>query len=108
MLGLLLSNLASAHVWVSAVPTSVRLVDGGLVVNGDFDFSDIPCATASKAIFLPGSDLKFDQKLSMALMALAAGKKVEVLVYGPKNDSCRAVSAQGTIPIAYHNYWIVK
>ncbi len=108
MAALLFSNFATAHVWVSATPTSVRLVDGGLVVNGNFDFSNIPCATSSKAIFLDGSDSQFDQKLSMALMALAAGKEIEVLIYGPTDESCKAVSAQGTIPIAFHNYWIVK
>jgi len=108
LFSLIVSNFANAYVFVSAVPTSVRLVDGGLVLIGDFDLSTVACSTGPSAIYLPGSDIKFDQKLSLALTAFAAGKTIEVLISDPVSQSCVAVSAIGNIPTAYHNYWYLN
>lgn len=101
---LVCSNLCNAYVWISAVPTSVRMVDGGLVLTGNFDLTGISCATAN-AIYLPGTDKQFDQKLSLALTAFTSGKAIKVLINDPISTNCTIVSANGSVPIVYSDYW---
>ncbi|MEY8199961.1 MAG: hypothetical protein RPS47_12025, partial [Colwellia sp.] len=103
------SNFANAYYFTSAVPTKVVLVDGGLLVGGAFDTSGSTCATGN-GIFLKNDDpdaKQFDRKLSMAMMAFASGKTLEVLIGDPV-DVCLTVSAHGILPIVWGNYWIVK
>lgn len=106
----LLPNLANAYYWAEAVPTKVALINGGLFINGQFDTSTSSCATGA-GIFLENNDTDgkvFDRKLSMALMALASGKTLKVLINDPVNTNCKTVPAHGIVPVIYHNYWIVK
>lgn len=105
---MLLHATAQAYVWSSAIPTQVQLVDGGLVLLGDFDNSGVACATGPKAIYLPSSDPKFREKLGVALLAFATESRIEVLIADPIETNCIQVSAIGYVPVAYHNFWTLK
>lgn len=106
---ILLSNFANAYYWSEAVPTYVALIDGGLVVRGEFDTSKSSCATGS-GIFLKSNtndEKAIDRKLSLAMMALASGKKLKVLINDPLDTNCTAVAAHGELPIIHERYWII-
>jgi len=110
-LGLLLlvfSNGAHAYIWSSAVPTEVHIVPDGLVLLGDFNNTGVTCATGPKAIYLPKSDPNYKEKLSLALTAKAAGKKIRVLINDSIETNCIQISAMGYVPIAFHYYWQLK
>lgn len=106
---ILLPNFANAYYWLDAVPTKVAIIDNGLLIDGEFDTSDSNCATGT-GMFLKNnsSDEKaLDRKLSLAMMALAAGKKLKVLIGDPIDTNCVAVPAHGTLPVIHDRYWIV-
>lgn len=107
-LGISSISFANEYFWTSAVPTQVHIVPEGLVVIGSFSDEGITCSTASGSIFLPKTDDNFDHKLSMALMAYAAGKQVEVLVYKGTSSDCQVISAGGSIPKVHNYYWRLK
>ena len=100
-----ISSSAYAYIWSSAVPTAVNMTPEGLVLAGEFNNEGVTCATGPKAILLPQSDSDYNRKLSMALMAFASGKKIEVLIYDPIATNCIQVSAHGYVPVAHHMFW---
>ncbi len=106
---ILIPNFANAYYWVDAVPTYVALIDGGLLVRGEFDTSKSSCATGS-GIFLKSNtndEKAFDRKLSLAMMAFASGKNLKVLINDPLDTNCAVVAAHGELPIIYEGYWII-
>ena len=105
---ILFSNFSNAYYWADAVPDAVVLVDGGLVVGGLFNTAASTCATGV-GIFLKNNgadDKQFDRKLSIALMALASGKKLRVLIFDPASN-CKLVSSHKDLPVAHDNYWMI-
>ncbi len=102
---LLMSGAANSVVWTSAIPKEIHLTNDGLVLIGDFDNSDVTCATGASAILLPSGDTQFDRKLSLALTAKATGKKIQVLINDPLDNACTSISAHGDVPEAYSYYW---
>ena len=105
---LVFSGGAHAFLWSAAVPVEIHIVPHGLVLVGDFDNTGVTCATGPKAIFLPKSDPNFREKLTLALNAKAAGKKIKVLINDPIASNCIEISAMGHVPIAYYYYWQIK
>lgn len=104
----LLSGTANAYLWTSAVPTEVHLVEGGLVLIGNFNNAGVTCATGPKAIYLPSTDSNFNRKLSMALTAISTGKQIQVLIADPIETSCIQISAMGFVPVVYFNFWQLR
>ena len=105
---MLLNTTAQAYIWTSAIPTQVQLVDGGLLVLGAFDNSAVSCASGPSGIFVPSTDPRLKEKLSVALLAIATEKRIEALIADPVATNCVAVSAIGSVPVAWHNYWTLK
>ncbi len=103
-----ISGAANAYIWSVAIPTEVHIVPDGLVLVGDFNNSGVTCATGPKAIYLSKTDPNFDAKLSLALTAKAAGKRIQVLINDPLESNCIQISAMGFVPIAFHYYWQLK
>jgi len=115
LLSLLASFLAAGaiasnpYIWTSATPMQIHLVPEGLVVYGDFTDIGVTCSTvAGSSIFLPKTDENFDHKLSMALMAYAASKELEVLLETGSLSQCKIISAGGSIPVVHKYYWRLK
>ncbi|MEH6345031.1 MAG: hypothetical protein V7785_08100 [Bermanella sp.] len=99
-------NSHAGTAWISGTPNHVQLVNGGLVVLGDFsNKSEITCNTGSlNGFYLQSDDTQMDRKLSMALMAMASGRKLGVHI-ADVIEGCIAVSAVGTLPIAHPTYY---
>ena len=98
-------NVTATYHWAAAVPDQVHIVPDGLILIGDFNRTDITCATGSKAIYLPKSDPNFDAKLTLALTAKATGKEIKVLLLNGADSKCTQISALGFVPHAYYYYW---
>ncbi len=60
----LICGTAHAYIWSAAVPTEVHLVDGGLLLLGDFNNEGVTCASGPRGIFLPGTDATVRQEVS--------------------------------------------
>jgi len=101
------SSCLADYVWSEAIPNEVHITPNGLVLKGEFNQSGISCATGPKSIYLPKSDPNFEFKLSLALTANAAGKKIKVLL-PTVNQTCYQISALGYVPIVHEYYWQLK
>ena len=77
------------------------------MLKGDFKVEGVNCAgdMGAPAIYLPKSDENFDAKVSLALTAFAAGKKIQTLIYFGSDSDCIQVSASGYVPKAHPYYW---
>jgi hypothetical protein len=105
---LTVTTSAHAYLWTSAVPTEIHIVPDGLVLLGDFENTGVICATGPKAIFLPKIDPAYKEKLSLAMTAIATGKKIRVLISDPIEFNCIEIAAMGHIPVANHYFWQLK
>jgi len=95
------------YIWSHAVPKEVHIIPDGIVLMGEFDNTDVSCATGAKAIYLPKTDPNFEAKLSLALTAKATEKEIQVLLFTTESN-CYQVSALGFVPVAHPYYWQLK
>lgn len=102
------SQAALAYHWASAVPSEVHVVPDGMVLVGAYDQTNVTCATGPQAIFVPKTDVNYEQKFSIALTAKATGSEIEVLLEENADSVCQVISALGSVPVAHHYYWRLK
>jgi hypothetical protein len=105
---LLVSGYAHAYVWSSAVPTEVHIVNEGLLLVGPFAQTGVTCVTGPQAILLPSTDALFKEKVSVALMAVALGRPIQVLLGNGSESDCVQISAMGWVPRVHGYYWQMK
>ena len=93
--------------WSSAIPTEVHILPSGLMIKGNFKNEGVACEgdLGAPAIYVPKTDDNFDTKVSLALTAFAAGKKIQTLIYFGADSDCIQVSASGYVPKAHSYYW---
>ena len=102
---LLTCTAVRAELWTYAVPEEIHIVPDGLVLIGDFDRAGVLCASGPQGIFLPASDPMFREKMSLALSAKAAGKKIRALIEDPIEFGCARVHATGYFPVVSRYFW---
>ena len=68
-----------------ATPTSVQLVDGGLLIAGAF--GDPNACGKSDYVFVPGTNNDYKESVSLAFSALTAGRQMRIYI-----TACTTVS----------------
>ena len=104
----LLSAPSQAYLWTEAIPHEIHILPHGLVLIGEFENTEVICASGPKAIFLPNSDRSFKEKLSLALAAKATQQKIRVLINDPVESNCIYIPMLGYIPVADAYFWQMK
>ena len=89
-----------AAAMVDIVPVDIHITPEGLVVRGDTNVHSL--CERKNSIYLLRTDINYKEKLSVALAAQASGKYIRAYVL---DETCRSVSAYGTVPTVHDAYW---